>query len=56
MPIPILQCGECKFNLRQFITEDNFPGVSICDQYPEPKGAPEFVMDGSKDCPKYGRA
>lgn len=51
MPIPILQCGDCKFNLRWEIKEDNFPGIYICDKYL--KGIPNFVEDGSGDCPQF---
>ena len=51
MSIVILECGTCRHNLRWHITEKNFPGVYICDQYPEE--IPEFVEEGTKDCPKF---
>jgi len=51
MPIAILECGTCRYNLRWHITEKNFPGVYICDQYP--KEIPEFVLEATKDCPKF---
>lgn len=51
MTLPILQCGTCKHNLRSYITEDNFPGIDICDQYPEQ--VPDFVLEATGDCPKY---
>lgn len=53
MPIPILQCVDCKYILKPYITEENFPGTSACEQYPE--GAPEYVLEGAKDCPKFER-
>ena len=51
MPLPILQCEDCKFNVEWIITEDNFPGIYMCEKYPE--GIPLNVEDGIDDCPKY---
>jgi len=51
MVLPILQCGTCKFHLREYTTDENFPGISICDQYPD--GTPDEVMEATADCPKY---
>jgi len=51
MTLPIIQCATCKFNLRDYTTEENFPGITICDQYPN--GTPDYVMDATDDCPKY---
>ena len=33
------------------MTEKNFPGVYICDKYPD--GIPEYVEEGEKDCQKF---
>jgi len=53
MPIPILQCGDCKFNLKWEIIEENFPGVYVCEKYP--KGIPDYVEEGSEDCLEFER-
>jgi len=49
--LPILQCGKCLFKLRLDITKDNFPGVSVCEQYPNK--VPDYILEAKRDCPKF---
>ena len=37
--------------LKLDVTEGNFPGVSVCERYPEK--VPGFVPEAIKDCPKF---
>lgn len=51
MPLPILQCEECKFILEWEISEESFPGIYVCEKYP--KGIPDYVEDGSGECLEF---
>jgi len=51
MPIPILQCGDCEFNLKWETSEEDFVGIYVCEKYP--KGIPSFVEEGIEDCPEF---
>ena len=53
MPLPFLQCTEdCEFlPTLKWNTEG---GKFVCSQFP--KGIPDYVEDGSKDCPEFKEA
>lgn len=51
MPLPVLQCEDCMFNVRWEVNDENFPGKYICDKYPN--GIPLDVEDGIDDCVEY---
>jgi hypothetical protein len=45
-----LICACCKNNVQRYIPEKGYDDKYICDAYP--KGIPEYVAMGTKDCPK----
>lgn len=47
MPLPILQCTTCQFKYSLKLKDFVF----VCSQYQD--GIPEFVGDGTKNCPEY---
>jgi len=49
-----LACAYCSNNVQWYIPEKGYGDKYICDAYP--KGIPEGVEMGTKDCPKFNEA
>ena len=49
-----LACAYCSNNVKWYIPEKGYDDKYICDAYP--KGIPESVELGTKDCPKFSEA
>ena len=55
MPLPLLQCVDCKFK-QSFKLEPtkDLIGKYTCSQFPD--GIPDYVEEGTEDCPKFEEA
>ena len=49
-----LICAGCSNNVKWYIPKRGYDDMYICNEYP--KGIPEYVEMGTKDCPKFNEA
>lgn len=49
--LPIMECSNCKFDLKETVDEETLQSIYGCDKF---RVIPVYVEEATKPCPEFG--